>query len=128
MESFTQMAEDWIRENLPPEDRPQVAPEATRATEGMRSHAPDAWNEDFLIWVLDRCCWRDRCSGGVGALHRDFCNWAIAQDSVPCRLDTFALLLEQQGFLSADGLVYGLVLSEDLWAFQPPRTERDQQP
>lgn len=53
----------------------------------------------------------------MGCLHRDFAEWAIAHDSVPCTRETFAALLEELGFLTGEiqgtFLVSGLFLKDD---------------
>lgn len=87
-------------------------------------HDPRAWAEDFQRWALARCVYRDRCFGGIGALHTDFCEWAIVSESVPCQRRTFEVLLTESGFLLAEGLVSGLFLTADLWALEPPRGPR----
>lgn len=75
------------------------------------------WRKPFAKW-LDSACVRDpRCSGGVGCLHVAFCEWAIAQDDVPCKRFTFECLLRESG-LSIDEiagvvLVSGLTFRED---------------
>lgn len=78
------------------------------------SHDPAAWVEDFHRWALNRCCFRDRCFGGIGALHMNFCDYQIARDEVPCQRSVFEALLRDAGFLFADGLVSGLILKADL--------------
>lgn len=78
------------------------------------AHDPAAWTEDFHRWALVRCCFRDRCFGGIGALHADFCNHQIARNDVPCQRSVFERLLRDAGFLFADGLVSGLVLKADV--------------
>ena len=88
-------------------------PEA-EMVESTTPHDPAAWAEDFHRWALDRCVWRDRCFGGIGALHTCFCEWAIAHKSVPMQRTTFERLLRDHGFFFADGLVYGLLLAEDV--------------
>jgi len=78
------------------------------------AHDPAAWAEDFHRWPLVRCCFRDRCFGGIGALHADFCNHQIARNDVPCQRSVFERLLRDAGFLFVDGLVSGLVLKADV--------------
>jgi hypothetical protein len=75
---------------------------------------PFAWAEDFHKWTLAQCAYHDRCFGAVRGLHRDFCEWLIEHDEVPCTFDTFERLLQQVGFLIADGFVSGLVLQRTL--------------
>jgi hypothetical protein len=82
-------------------------------------HDPAARAEDFHRWMLERCVWRDRCFGGIGALHTSFCEWAMSSHSVPCQRKTFERLLADAGFLVADGLVSGLISKADLWALEP---------
>jgi hypothetical protein len=91
-----------------------IANPSTSATQrSMADHNASAWAEDFHRWALTRCVWHDRCFGGIGALHRDFCEWAIAHESPPCNRQTFERLLHEMGLLIADGLASGLVLRED---------------
>ena len=74
---------------------------------------PSFWADDFGRWALECCLFRDRCFGGVKALHNHFCDWCNAQGPPGCMLETFEALLEDEGFLLAGGLVSGLVLRED---------------
>lgn len=87
-------------------------------------HDPAAWAEDFHRWALANCVYRDRCFGGIGCLHRDFGEWAVSHESVPCTRDVFEQLLRDAGFLFADGLVYGLILKEDWEQTVPFRATR----
>lgn len=82
-------------------------------SEGIPAHDAAAWAEDFHRWALSNCVYRDRCFGGIGALHTNFCRWTLDHKSVPCRDETFEQLLRDAGFFFADGLVYGLVLKQD---------------
>ena len=76
-----------------------------------------AWKEDFQRWAMVRCLYCPRDFGGIGALHRDFCDWCINHHSVPCVRAVFEQLVQMMGLLVADGLVSGLILKEDLaWA------------
>ena len=85
-------------------------------------HAPAAWAEDFHLWAISRCIFRGRCFGGIGALLRDFCEWQVIRDEVPCTRRTFEALLRDAGFLFADGLVSGLLLKADVLAMEPDDT------
>jgi hypothetical protein len=76
-------------------------------------HDPAAWAEDFQRWVAEHCVFRDRCFGGVSCLHGHFCEWATTA-SVPCTRQTFEALLRKEDFETAEGLVYGLTLADDL--------------
>jgi hypothetical protein len=98
---------------------------AAGAKEVIPPHDPAAWAEDFHRWMLERCVWRDRCFGGIGALHTSFCEWAISSHSVPCQRKTFERLLADAGFLVADGLVSGLISKADLWGLEPSRVTCD---
>jgi hypothetical protein len=91
------------------------------------THDPEAWMEDFHRWALDRCVYRDRCFGGIGALWSDFGEWAVGHSSVPCTRRTFELLLTDFGFFFAEGMIYGLILKADLWALDA-RPEASEQP
>jgi len=113
MSTFNEMAEQWMRENMPSAETPQTAIKATKG--GMADHAA-AWKEDFHRWALENCVYRARCFGGVKALHNDFCDWAIARDEVPCRRKAFEWLLREAGMFFADGLVSGLILRLDFEA------------
>jgi hypothetical protein len=76
------------------------------------------WAEEFHRWALSRCVFRDRCFGGIGSLHCDWCEWQVSHNDVPASRVVFEGLLRDSGFLFADGLVYGLILGEDLWALE----------
>ncbi len=76
MATFTDIANEWIKNNM-----------SARVLEKVlepQSHNPSAWDEDFHRWALDRCVWRDRCFGGIGALHADFSEWSVAREDVLC--------------------------------------------
>jgi hypothetical protein len=77
---------------------------------------PAAYEEAFHQWMQERCVFRDRAWGGVGALHRDYAIWCDhgCQD-VPAGLPTFEKLLREEGFVVTEHrVVYGLLLAEDL--------------
>ena len=82
----------------------------------LPEHDPTAWRQDFQLWRAERCIHReDRDdSGSVKFLHADFCEWAIAHDSVPCRHATFERLVTDAGFELEGRMVLGLVLREEL--------------
>jgi len=86
---------------------------------------PDAWRKPFHAWALSECVFRDRCFGGIGCLHVHFCEWADAHNDVPCTRETFEALLTDAGFLVCDGMVSGVILSEDWhaahWKPEPPK-------
>jgi hypothetical protein len=105
MNTFTKIAEDWIKEH-----QTLTTAHPTSAPPAVNSFG---WAEDFHRWALDHCVYRDRCFGGIGALHRDFCEWLIAHDEVPCTRQAFESLMDESGFFSVDGMVSGLILRED---------------
>lgn len=113
MESFTDMADRWIRENLPLVEPVADARKAHYAQEapngGLAQHDPTAWDEDFGTWLEAKCTYRDRIFWSVRHLHGLFCTWCISNDRVPCRRDTFEQLLAAYDLVFADSLVYGLM-------------------
>jgi hypothetical protein len=119
MSTFSEMAEEWIRANLPTTELPQTAPEAT---EGMSSHSPDAWREDFTRWLESACTGSPRCFGGVRCLHIAFCEWEVQRGGIPSTRDTFERLLTERGFLIGEVagvvLVSGLIFREDFEVYQ----------
>lgn len=83
-------------------------------------HDPAEWREPFARW-LDSACVRDpRCSGGVGCLHIDFCEWVIRQDDAPCNRFVFECLLREAGCrideVADVVLVSGLIFRDDFEA------------
>src|SRR5580698_73727 len=88
---FSEMAEEWMRKNMP---SPEAQQTATEGTEGMSSDTPGAWKEDFTRWVSERCVQREGRDdwGGIGGLWVDFCEWVIDRESVPCPRPTFERL------------------------------------
>lgn len=63
----------------------------------MGQQPPEAWAEDFHHWALDNCVYCDRWSNGIAALHRDFRDWCLNREEVPCELATFERLLVDAG-------------------------------
>jgi recombination DNA repair RAD52 pathway protein len=80
----------------------------------MDSPDPRAWVEDFKRWSLEECVFRDRGFQSTSSLHLSFCTWTLSHKSVPCRRKEFESILAMEGFLEADGLVYGLMLACDV--------------
>jgi hypothetical protein len=116
MSTFSQMADQWMRENMP------LVQTARPAAQEMAMHDQTAWAEDFHRWAITQCVFQDRCFGGVRALLRDFCDWQVMRDEVPCTRRTFEALLRDSGFFFADGLVYGLLLKADVLAIETERS------
>jgi len=77
-------------------------------------------SDSFGLWMLARCVYRDRAWGGVGALHLDLARWCAAQGrALPESRRAFTAELQAEGFaVTTDGLVYGLMLGEDLEAHE----------
>lgn len=67
MNTFTAMAEEWIRKNMPLVEQVQTE------QYGM-AHDHEAWAADFAIWMQERAAHREGKddSGGVGAMVVDF--------------------------------------------------------
>jgi len=111
MKTFTAMADEWmLRRDL---EKPHPQPTDSAESCNVASHDSAAWNEAFHHWALDRCVYCERWLNGIGALHRDFRDWCLSREEVPCDLATFVRLLLDAGFLLADGLVNGLTLRRD---------------
>jgi hypothetical protein len=104
--------------NIQPASVPKVPEAPAEATEssfgtlvtfGTPVHDHSAWEDDFHTWGLANCQFRERSFHSIRHLHGLFCDWCLANERVPCRLETFQRLLFTEGFVYADGLVYGLV-------------------
>jgi hypothetical protein len=83
---------------------------ATNFTDAQRRIAKVA------AWVNGCCSFRDRCFGCIGRLYVHYNEWCLVNTSLPCNRQTFEALLISEDFLCADGLVAGLILTEDLEA------------
>jgi hypothetical protein len=71
------------------------------------------------LWMLDRCVFRDHSWSGVAALHLDRSRWCAEHGRpMPGSRRAFVTALQAEGFSVADGLVYGLLLREDLAAHE----------
>lgn len=92
---------------------------------GIRHPSPAAWAEDFHRWALKSCVYRDRWFSGIAALHKDFRDWCLNRDEVPCSVTTFERLLLGAGFLLADGLMSGLTLKADWESYESSKMARD---
>jgi hypothetical protein len=81
------------------------------------AHDPAEWRAPFVEWLDSQCALHPRAFGGLVSLHHAFCDWELAQNEVPCTIETFAALLTELGFLMGkiEGtlLVSGLILQED---------------
>jgi hypothetical protein len=119
MNTFTKMAEDWIRQHGPEIERRASQPPSENPDDAklvdceMPGFDPSEWAIELITWVSTQCVLRDRCFGGVGSLHIHFSEWCVRSGSVPCSRQTFEWLLRDQGFKVADGLTYGLILAAD---------------
>jgi hypothetical protein len=93
---------------------------------------PATWSEAFHHWALDRCVYQERWFNAIGALHRDFRDWCLDREEVPCGLATFEQLAVDAGFLLEDGFVKGLTLKRDCETYAPlkqngERTKEEQE-
>jgi hypothetical protein len=72
------------------------------------------------LWMLARCVYRDRCWGGIGALHLDLARWCADHERpVPASRRAFVDALQEEGFaVTKDGFVYGLMLGGDLEVYE----------
>ena len=116
MEStFSEMAEAWMRENLPSTGPPQSPPDMSG---GMVDNDPSAWRQDFARWMAENCIHREgrEDSAGIGCLLLDFAEWCIAHEAAPCQRAAFETLLEDVGFRCVHGMAAGLILKVDLEA------------
>jgi len=88
----------------------------SRATTPAEAPIDEGWG----LWMLARCVYRDRCFGGVGALYVDLARWCADHGRpVPASRRAFVTALQAAGFaVTTDGLVYGLMLTEDLEAHE----------
>jgi hypothetical protein len=91
-----------------------------KSDDGMDAHDPACWQDDFKRWLSENCISRPgkEDSQSVGSLHVDFCEWAVANDSVPCTRRTFEALLASSGIVTKDGVVQGVILRADLLAHE----------
>jgi hypothetical protein len=112
--TFTRMAEEWMRENMTLGAVSCWA--ATESTPCTSEQDPAAWLEDFQQWIDANCIHRQGKDDwtGIGALHVDFCEWTVKNDSVPCQRRAFERLLVEAGFQFSHGMVGGLLLKRDL--------------
>lgn len=118
---------------IPPEtDTRQIAQDlrsSPRTHEEVRlscripAQDPEAWRAPFVEWLKSQCVYHSRGFGGLVCLHRDYCEWEIARNDVPCTRETFTTLLSEAGFLMGEirgtVLVSGLISKSDAAAHFP---------
>jgi hypothetical protein len=94
--------------------KPEIVALLQSRTEQETESAPE--NDALGLWMLERCVYRDRCFGGVGALFLDLARWCADHgQTAPESRRAFTAALQAEGFaVTTDGLVYGLMLGEDL--------------
>ncbi len=142
MNVFTEMAEEWIRENTVPAatEHPQQIPngpktepekpakaslvtsdsprearsETIESYPGIPRPDPEAWREPVAEWLETECVRHWRWDSSVTSLHQAYCEWDVSRGWPPCNRETFAELLQEAGFLIPDKLVSGLILRADL--------------
>jgi len=79
------------------------------------SQPPSDPVEQLHQWAMKRCVFRDRQWGSVKGLYRDYRRWSVESGSTPYAEDTFIdWLVRGCMVVDAYGLVYGLVLEEDV--------------
>ena len=94
--------------------KPEIVALLQSRSEQETDSAPDS--DAPGLWMLARCVYRDRCFGGVGALFLDLARWCADHgQTAPESRRAFTAALQAEGFaVTTDGLVYGLMLGEDL--------------
>ena len=94
--------------------KPEIVALLQSRTEQETESAPE--NDALGLWMLERCVYRDRCFGGVGALFLDLARWCADYGQIALESRrAFTAALQAEGFaVTTDGLVYGLMLGEDL--------------
>lgn len=92
--------------------------------DSLRLHKPEiialiqsrSTDDDVLgVWLLDRCCFDDRCASMPGALYLDFVRWCVSRSlPAPDSRQAFLKTLYKEGFVTTTaGYVHGLILRED---------------
>ena len=96
--------------------KPEIVALLQSRSEQETDSAPDS--DAPGLWMLARCVYRDRCFGGVGTLYLDLARWSAAhRQPAPESRKAFTAALQAEGFaVTADGVVAGLLLREDLEA------------
>jgi hypothetical protein len=113
MNTFSQMAEDWLR---------QQAKVNAQTKEIPPVEAPI--DEGWGLWLLEQCVFRDRWWSGTGALYLSLARWCESHGRpVPASREVFVMALQGEGFqFTPDGFVYGLALKVDLEAYEQFQT------
>jgi hypothetical protein len=109
MNTFSQMAEDWLRQQAKVNAQTKEIPP-------VEGPIDEGWSE----WLLEQCVFRDRWWGGTGALYLSLARWCASHGrTVPASRRAFVAALQGEGFQpTSDNLVYGLVLKTDLEAYE----------
>jgi hypothetical protein len=87
--------------------------------------------DNFGLWLLNRCTYRDRSWGGVGILHLDYARWCAQHGQpIPIARRVFQSLLTAEGFWLEESpiygpLIYGLLLKNDLACYEIIPESRD---
>ena len=69
----------------------------------------------LILWLIDRCVYRDRTWTAIWALHRDFTSWRAERwQPIPTSQKSFEAALVEEGFYVEDGFCYGLIPSDHL--------------
>ena len=106
---------------------------ALQARHVITSHSEEisislALHSAFVRWESERCVfWRGLGgASGIARLQVSFCEWAVAHEALPCTRRTFERLLADTGFAIGDGIVWGLMLRDEIKGrkrFKAPREE-----
>jgi hypothetical protein len=85
----------------------------------------EACEAGIRLWARERCMFRDGCWGSLGALHTDYAEWCDKVGrKVPGSFRSFKKLLQESGFaITDDGRVSGLILIDEVRAFQKSRVQ-----
>ena len=128
MRTFSDMAEEWMRKNMPTTEESCLATEATKATEEMRIQdmdGPDVLDglrQPFLNWLHSGCILNSRWSTALPSLHEPFLDWCIETGYVGCDATMFELMALECGLQIAvvcgTTLVFGVALKVDVEAYQ----------
>jgi hypothetical protein len=90
-----------------------ISEEALESCSPLGLCDPNVRKEDFHRWMLEHCEYKSRCFCEIDMLSRDFREWLIARQQVPCSAVGFTRLLYDAGFDFANGLVGGLLLQDE---------------
>ena len=89
-----------------------------------RTAKPEQDVDELGLWLLDRCCFRDRSWTLIAALHLDHARWCKDHERpVPASRRAFERALQAEGFTVTDGWCYGLLFKADVLAMEPKKSK-----